>query len=204
MVALVNETLSYNQWLQRYFSQPTRSESRSLLFITIPKFSRAFRLRWLVQWLVGLSRGFCFGGKRTEAVMHKFMETKETTVQCIERGWPLKIYQPVHEWNNCFKILFLSITADSTPTLWTVHVTFCGWPDCSKRHQIQRLQLPAVSQRVCEANHWWDSRLKTSTAVGYLTLYNLNFAFNSLERIIFQNILVKMNRIAIRWMKYSF
>ena len=91
MVALVNETLSYNQWLQRHcFLSQSDARFEVYCLCHAPKFSRAYRLSWLLQWLVALSRGFCFGRKRTEAVyvMHKLIETRETTVLCRERGWP--------------------------------------------------------------------------------------------------------------------
>ena len=142
------------------FSQPIRCKSRSLLFISRSKIFPRLSL----QLTCAGSRGFCFGGKRTEPVMHTLTKTKETTLQMqrtrviadyTEGSQPSgKIYQPTYEWNNCFKILFLSITADSTPTLWTAHVTFCGWPGCSRKPPTQRLQLRVVSPRICEENHW--------------------------------------------------
>ena len=65
------------------FSQPIRCKSRSLLFISRSKIFPRLSL----QLTCAGSRGFCFGGKRTEPVMHTLAKTKETTVQCRERGW---------------------------------------------------------------------------------------------------------------------
>ena len=72
------------------FSANQMQDSKFTVYFTYQNFPAPFASVDLCSdWLLG----FCFGGKRTEAVyvMHKLIETKEATVLCRECRWPLNI-----------------------------------------------------------------------------------------------------------------
>lgn len=84
MVASVNETLSYNQWLQRYcfLSQLDASLEVYCLF-HVAKFSRAFHFSWLVQEVVGSVSA----GKGRNQRCTRSLRRKKQPCKCRERGW---------------------------------------------------------------------------------------------------------------------
>lgn len=209
MVALVNEILSSNQWLQRFcFLSQSDTSPEIYCWLHVPKCSPAFRLSCAVidrsEWWI-LFRREKDGSCNAQAHWDERNRAVSRTRLAADYAEGSQPSDKIYEWNNYFKILSLSIAAGSTPTRWTAHVTFCGWPGCSRRHQTRRLQLHALSPRICKENHWWDSRQKISTAVSpFNSLEYLTFRRFQREMIIFQHILVKMNRFAIRCMKCSF